>query len=423
MPYQDINRNRISPAQNPYMGAGSAASVADEQDNRVCIVQTRSIKSLLTGVRRTLDLNRSIRLFFVGDYGYGKTTHLNLVVKEVRSQNGICIPIQFQRLPLKTSNDPEEDLLRLQGAILAKISSVLDKERLVSKEDTKKILDESSYVDLIEAIYEMLNKTHKTKILLTFDEIEILFSKLRIDIPDFMSFLHSLSEKMFIRPGWGICASITQREYYTKIIEEAGQLQYGRFDFHIIEPLSPLEVREYIEEKNSILTNRVKNREYPFDTEVIDFIAVVSGGIPRYIETVCELIWSEAEAGQAPEQLIELETARRIFSNKYLSRANQYFADLCRSFALSHEAEAFLKLLFYSGGRRRSVQDLLVLTDSSPISYFHGLSTAQSKYRLNQAGQELRDSEALTTSLEVFGKRPARYTIKDLVFKSIFDFS
>ncbi len=421
MPYKDINNNPISPAQNPYIGAGSAASVA-EQDNRIYIVHTRAIKTVLDGVRRSLEFNRSIRLFFVGDYGYGKTTHLNLIAKEVRTFNGICIPIQFQRLPLKTSNNPEEDLLRLQGAILAKISAVLDKERLVSKEDTQKILQESAYVDLIEAIYEMLNKTHQTKILLIFDEIEILFSKLKIEIPDFMSFLHGLSEKMFVRPGWGVCASITQREYYSKIVEEAGQLQEGRFDFHIIEPLSQVEVREYIEEKNSSLTHRVKDRGYPFDKEVIAFITAVSGGIPRYIETVCELIWSEAEAKQDSEQLIEIETARRIFSNRYLSNANQYFAELCRSFSVSDQAEAFLKLLFYSGGWRKTTQDLLDLKDSSPISYFHGLSESQAKYRLNEARQELRNNQELITFLEVFGKRPFKYTLKNLVFKSIFDY-
>ncbi len=421
MGYKDINNTPLSPAQNPYIGAGSAASVAD-QDNRVYIVHTKAIKSILEGVRRSLQFNRSIRLFFVGDYGYGKTTHLNLIAKEVQTLNGICIPIQFQRLPLKTSNDPEEDLLKLQGAILAKISAVLDKEGLVSKEDTQKILQESAYVDLIEAIYEMLNKTHKTKILLIFDEIEILFSKLKIEIPDFMSFLHGLSEKMFVRPGWGICASITRREYYSKIVEEAGQLPEGRFDFHIIEPLSALEVREYIEEKNSSLTHRVQERGYPFDKEVIAFISVVSGGIPRYIETVCELIWSEAEAKQESDKLIEIETARRIFSNRYLSKANSYFVELCRSFSVSDQAEAFLKLLFYSGGCRKTTQDLLALKESSPIAYFHDLSESQAKYRLNEAGKELRNNQDLTTSLEVFGKKPFKYTLKNQVFKSIFDY-
>ena len=168
MPYKDINNNPISPAQNPYIGAGSAASVAD-QDNRVYIIHTKAIKTLLEGVRRSLQFNRSIRLFFVGDYGYGKTTHLNLIAKEVRTFNGICIPIQFQRLPIRTSNDPEEDLFRLQGAILAKISSVLNDERLVSKEDSKKILDAMPCVDGIEAIYEIFNRTNKPKILLIFE--------------------------------------------------------------------------------------------------------------------------------------------------------------------------------------------------------------------------------------------------------------
>lgn len=422
MPYKDINNNPISPAQNPYIGAGAAASVADE-DNPVHIVHTRAIKNLLEGVRRSLQFNRSIRLFFVGDYGYGKTTQMNLVAKEVRGNNGICIPIQFQRLPLRTSNDPEEDLLRLQGAIVAKISSVLDKERLVGKEDARKILEESYYVDIVEGIYELLNKTHKTKILLIFDEIEILFSKLKIEISDFMSFLHGLSEKMFVRPGWGICASITQREYYSKIVEEAEQLQQGRFDFHIIEPLSTIEVREYIEEKNSSLTHRVKDREYPFNPEVIGFINVVSGGIPRYIETFCELIWSEAEAKHQPEKAIEIETAQRIFSNKYLSNANKYFADLSKSFALSERAEAFLKLLFYSGGRKKSTTDLLAVKDASPISYFHGLSEPQAKSQLQQAGKELRNNRELKNDLlEVSGKSPYKYTLKNLVFRSIFDF-
>lgn len=419
MPYKNIKNRPISPAENPYVGSGSASSVAG-QDYPFRIVHTRAIVDLLENVRRLLKLKRSIRLFFVGDYGYGKTTQLNLVGLEVHNVNGVYIPLRFQEIVslIRSSGEPDEDLWRLQGAILRKMYRVLVKEGLLTQEDAN-LFDQMEYIDLLDCFFELLNKAQKSNILLVFDEVEILFSKMSIGISDFMGFLHSLSEKLSTRPGWGICVSITQREYYSQIIEEARQLQEGRFDFKIIQALSRLEVKEYIEEKNSSVTLRVTDKAYPFEDDVIDFVAVVSGGIPRYIETVCELLWSEAEPYHP---VVNLETARRIFSNKYQVYASAYFSELCASFRLSEEAKAFLNLLFFSGGSKKSVDDIFPLKDSITISYFDTLTDKQAHYRLKKAGEELRSKLELRQSLEVFGQRPYRYTLTNLVFKEIFGF-
>ncbi len=419
MPYKDINNRLIAPAENPYVGSGSASSVAS-QDYSFAIVPTKAIVDLLEDVRRSIKLKRSIRLFFVGDYGYGKTTQLNLVGQEVRNANGVYLALRFQEIVslIGSSSEPGEDLLKLQGAILQKMYRLLVKEGLLTQEDAS-LFERMEYIDLHDCFFEMLNKAQKANILLVFDELEILFSKLRIDISDFMGFLHSLSEKLSIRPGWGICVSITQREYYSQIIAEARQLQEGRFDFRIIQPLSRLDIKEYIEAKNSSVTLRVTEKAYPFENEVIDFVAVVSGGIPRYIETVCELLWSEAESDQT---LVDLETARRIFTNKYQVYASAYFSELCDTFGLSDEAKAFLNLLYFSGGSRKCISDILLMKNSTTISYFHGLSDKQTESRLQKAAVELRNKLELKQSLEVFGQRPYRYTLTNLVFKEVFGF-
>jgi hypothetical protein len=248
MPYTDINGRIISPAENPYVGSGSACSVAGQRYD-FPIVQTSFVTQLLSDVKRSVQLRRAIRLFFVGDYGYGKTTQLNLVSKEIIDACGICIPIRLQEIVsfIRTSDEPGEDLIKLHGAILQKISRLLISQGLLTEDDCK-ILESLEYLDLFEGISQLLSRTQKKNILLIFDEVEILFSKLKINIQDFMGFMHNLSEKLALRSDWGICISITE-EYYSQIYEEARQLQDGRFDFRILKPLSPMEVKSYIEEK------------------------------------------------------------------------------------------------------------------------------------------------------------------------------
>lgn len=419
MSYKDINNRLLAPAENPYVGSGSASSVAG-QDYSFPIVNTRAIVDLLDNVRRSLKLKRAIRLFFIGDYGYGKTTYLNLVGKEVENINGVYVALRFQEIVslIRRTDNPHENLERLQAAILQKMYRVMVKKGLLTQQDSI-LFEQMQLIDLLDCFFEILNKTQKSNILLVFDEIEIIFAKLRIDISDFMGFLHGLSERLSLRPGWGICASITQQDYYIPVIQVARQLQEGRFEFKIIQPLSILEVKEYIENKNSDLTLRVTDKGYPFEKDVIEFVAIVSGGIPRTIEIVCELIWSEAENSYTS---VNLEIARKIFSEKYMVYASAYFNDLYKNFNLSNEANAFLKLLFFSGGRRKSIQELVDLTDSSPIEYFYGLSQSQAKYRLEQAAKELRKKPELQELLNVFGKRPLRYELTNVVFKSIFSF-
>lgn len=147
------------------------------------------------------------------------------------------------------------------------------------------------------------------------------------------------------------------------------------------------EVKEYIETKNSSVTLRNDNKLYPFEEEVIDFVAVVSGGVPRFVETICQLLWAEAEPSQTS---VSLETSRRIFSNSYRVYAEAYFSELRISNELSEEAEAFLDILFFSGGRRQSIQDLLIIYNSCSISYFYGLNEEQARYRLKKASLELK---------------------------------
>ena len=348
MPYQDVNAKSIAPAQNPYVVSGSAASVVS-QDDTSKLVRTKFINNLLDEVKQSIKIRRPIKLFFVGEYGYGKTTLLNLIAKEFNDNGGVCVPIKFQEIvtPIAASSQPDKHFESLLGAILLKLYNVLLHEGLLTKLD-KVLFEETELINLFEIFFELLKRTQKYYVLIAFDEVEALFSNLSIEISYFMSFLHSLSEKFSLRPGWALCVSVTE-EYYSQIISEARQLQEARFNFKILKPLNAHEVKEYIETKNSSVTLRNDNKVYPFEEEVIDFVAVVSGGVPRFVETICQLLWAEAEPSQTS---VSLETSRRIFSNSYRVYAEAYFSELRNSHDLSEEAEAFLNLLFFSGGRR-----------------------------------------------------------------------
>ncbi|MEH1768409.1 ATP-binding protein [Nostoc sp.] len=418
MPYQDVNAKSIAPAQNPYVVSGSAASVVS-QDDTSKLVRTKFINNLLDEVKQSIKIRRPIKLFFVGEYGYGKTTLLNLIAKEFNDNGGVCVPIKFQEIvtPIAASSQPDKHFESLLGAILLKLYNVLLHEGLLTKSD-KVLFEETELINLFEIFFELLKRTQKYYVLIAFDEVEALFSNLSIEISYFMSFLHSLSEKFSLRPGWALCVSVTE-EYYSQIISEARQLQEARFNFKILKPLNPQEVKEYIETKNSSVTLKNDNKLYPFEGEVIDFVAVVSGGVPRFVETICQLLWAEAEPSQTS---VSLETARRIFSNSYRVYAEAYFSELRISNELSEETEAFLNLLFFSGGRRQSIQDLLILYDSCSISYFYRLSEQQARYRLNKASSELKNKLGFEQYIEVFGQRPYMYTLTNLVYKDIFKF-
>lgn len=418
MPYQDVNGNPIAPAQNPYVISGAAASVVS-QEYTSRLVRTQFINDLLDEVKQSLKIRRPIKLFFVGEYGYGKTTLLNLIAKEFNDNDGVCVPIKFQEIvtPVAASSHPDKHFEGLLGAILLKLYNVLLRESLLTKSD-RKLFEEMELLDLFDAFFELLKRTQKYYVLIAFDEVEAAFSILDTKIAYFLSFLHSLSEKFLPRPGWALCVSVTE-EYYAQIISEARQLQEARFNFKILKPLSPQEVKGYVETKNSSVTLRSDNKIYPFEEEIIDFIAVVSGGVPRFVETICQLLWAEAEPSHAS---VSLETARRIFSNSYRVYAESYFGELRRSLELSDAAEAFLNLLFFSGGRKQSIQELLSLLDSCPIPYFYGLSESQAKYRLNKASSELRNKSGFEEYLEVFGQKPHLYDLKNSVFKDVFSY-
>lgn len=418
MPYQDVKKNLIEPARNPYNSSGSAMSILSD-GNVPAIVHTEFIKELLEEVKGSLRRGTPIKLFLVGQYGYGKTTSLNLIAEEFRAKQGICVPVKFQEIvtPVAASTHPDNYFESVLGAILTKMYHALVKEGLLTKQDAV-IFDEIEYIDIFDGIFKMLERTHKHNILIAFDELEALFGTLQLKIGYILSFLHSLSEKLAAKPGWGLCVSVTE-EYYSEIISEARQLPEARFNFKFINQLLFSEVKEYIEAKNSSVTLKTTDKLYPFEDEVIEFISTVSGGIPRYVETICQLLWAEAEPSY---ESVSIETARKIFSNSYRTYASAYFSELRNNVPLSDESQAFLNILFFSGGRRQSTQELLVLKDSCPISYFDRLSDEQAKYRLKIASEELRSNSKLEDILEVFGKRPYRYTLTNTAFKDIFSF-
>ena len=423
MSYKDVNGRNIAPSLNPYVNSGAASSVAGES-YPFHIVKTDTIATLIQDVQRTLNTNKSIRIFFVGDIGYGKTTQINLIADEFAKINGMCLPIKFQELValIPRAGEPDEILERLHGAILEKIAKLMIDQGVIVKEDYIRVAESAEYIDYFEVLFKLLLSSQKAYILIIFDEIEILFSKLEIRMSDFMGLMHSISEKLFRRPKWGICISITE-EHYREIYEEARQLQEGRFEFKVLKPLSLPEVVKYIEEKNSLITRRISDKLYPFDEETARFIASVSNGVPRYIETVSELIWSKAET---TSELINLEIARRIVGNAYQVYASRYFSDFCQSFRLIPETECLLNLLFFSGGKNQSVKQLVSLGELCPSptvqNTFFGYTEQQVEYKLRKAVQNILDNRRmLQQQLIITDGRPRLCSLKDAVYKTVFN--
>lgn len=107
------------------------------QDDTSKLVRTKFINNLLDEVKQSIKIRRPIKLFFVGEYGYGKTTLLNLIAKEFNDNGGVCVPIKFQEIvtPIAASSQQDKHFESLLGAILLKLYNVLLHEGLLTKSD------------------------------------------------------------------------------------------------------------------------------------------------------------------------------------------------------------------------------------------------------------------------------------------------
>ncbi|NEQ64880.1 MAG: hypothetical protein F6K21_05135 [Symploca sp. SIO2D2] len=430
MAYTDSNNRLLSPQQNPYAAFGSASAVAG-QDFRHPIAEIEEISNLIERVRYILKYQTEpIRFFFAGDYGSGKSARLNLVRREIiQNDSSICIPIRFQEVVHDISlakNHKLTELTNLYGMILQHIMDSLLSQNCLHREECQDLLKKAHKTQFIDLVIELFKATYKKNILLIFDEVEILFSSLDINISQFMTFMHSLSEQLFsINSVWGICVSVTG-EYLIDIKREATQLKDGRFDFITIEHLSPVEVKEYVEKKNCHTTQRYNDKAYPFDEEVVEFISVVSGGLPRYIEVICHLLWS-SKAEEVKSGIVDIQTARRVFTNKYKAQASAYFSYISQQRNLSREIEAFFNLLFLEGGYKLSVKELISRGSYNRISYFYQLTDSQVNYVLSKkVSKILRDKlyneQDFPKIIEIYRSKSYLFSLTNLAYKNIYNF-
>jgi hypothetical protein len=426
MAYTNINGGLLSPAQNPYAAKGSASSVAGYELFHP-IVERGTVSDLLKTVRYSIRYKTEpIRFFFVGDYGSGKTTRLNLVRREVLlAERSLCIPIRFQEVAnqISMSGDPNKsELTNFYGMVLDNIRRGLISQGALSREECLTLIKQADKPEFIDLIMRMFAATTKSHILLIFDEVEILFSSLKINVSQLMTFLHDLSEKCFsTNRSWGICVSVTG-DYLINIQAEAAQLKDGRFDFRLVEPLSETEIKDYIEEKNSKITLRFKDKSYPFNQDIIDFVSIVSGGMPRNIEVLCHLIWA-SKADENSNGSVDINTARRLFVNQYRAQAFSYFEYVCKNLGLDRDVQGFLKVLFAEGGYRLSVNELISKRNNSFDNYLYNRTDSEARYILyNKASFKIRETPELSDIIEISGRRPFCFSLTKKTFNNIYTF-
>lgn len=362
----------------------------------------------------------------MGDYGSGKTTQLNLVRREVLlAERSLCIPIRFQELAnqISMSGDPDKsELTNFYGMVLYIIQKSLISQGALTKEECSTLIKQADKPEFIDLIVNMFIATNKSHILLIFDEVEILFASLKINVSQLMTFLHDLSEKCFsTNRNWGICVSVTG-DYLIDIQAEAAQLRDGRFDFRLIEPLSETEIKDYIQDKNSKITQRFDNKNYPFNQDVIDFVSSVSGGVPRTIEFLCHQIWA-SKADENFDGLVDINTARRLFVNHYRPQAFGYFEYVCRNLGLNREVLAFLKLLFTEGGYRLSINELISKRNNSFDNYLYNRTDSEAYTILyKKASFKIRETTELSEIVEISGKRPICFSLTKKTYNNIYKF-
>ncbi|MEG4396743.1 hypothetical protein [Microcoleus sp. BROC3] len=426
MAYTDINGGLLSPAQNPYAAKGSASSVAGYELFHP-IVERGTVSDLLKTVRYSIKYKTEpIRFFFAGDYGSGKTTRLNLVRREVLlAERSLCIPIRFQEVAnqISMSGDPNKsEITNFYGMVLDNIRRSLISQGALSREECLTLIKQADKPEFIDLIMRMFAATTKSHILLIFDEVEILFSSLKINVSQLMTFLHDLSEKCFsTNRSWGICVSVTG-DYLINIQAEAAQLKDGRFDFRLVEPLSETEIKDYIEEKNSKITLRFKDKSYPFNQDIIDFVSIVSGGMPRNIEVLCHLIWA-SKADENSNGSVDINTARRLFVNQYRAQAFSYFEYVCKNLGLDRDVQGFLKVLFAEGGYRLSVNELISKRNNSFDNYLYNRTDSEARYILyNKASFKIRETPELSDIIEISGRRPFCFSLTKKTFNNIYTF-
>lgn len=445
MDYLDIKGRPVP--YNPYISSGNAASLADT-DYKVEPVYTDFINSLITDVKQCIKNRIPIKWILIGEFGYGKTTLLNLISQEFDNSKAVCIPIKFQELvtPIAAiSSSPVNQFGNLLGAILLKISDILK----LSDTDKESVFKRYELINIFDAFSQLLAYANNNNILITFDEVEVIFSTLDIQPKYFISFLHSLSEMFSKRQNCSLCVCITDQ--IKSDFEEATQLVGGRFSFKYLRRLNKSEIRNYIEIKNESVTLRKNEPIYPFNEEIIDFVSSVSVGVPRFIEIMCNLIWEEGQSNQKIEK-IDLNNARRFFINNYINEIdvyisrklddiNNFFKDALSeetkqkftSIELSEEIKAFFKILFYTGGEKITIDDMLPLINSSPIQYFQQLSIEQAKRKLQKGAREivkrlseeknahdLDENIKLKQYISVFGQRNRKFSLQNSVFEDIF---
>lgn len=426
MSYTNITGRPLSPAQNPYAAKGSASSVAGE-DFYHPIAEKGRVSDLLDSVKKSIRGETGpIRFFFVGDYGSGKTTRLNLVRREVvLAERSLCIPIRFQEVAHQiamSGNQNQSEIVKLYGMILNNIGKSLISQGALTKDEYLNLIKQADITQFIDVIVKIFAATNKSHILLIFDEVEIVLANPKIKVSELMTFLHNLSEKCFsTNRNWGICVSVTG-DYLIDIQREAFQLKDGRFNFIEVDPLSEREIKEYIEEKNSKLTQNYSNRSYPFNQDVIDFVSSVSGGSPRVIEFLCHQIWA-SKADENSHGSVDINTARRLFVNHYRTQAFGYFQYVCKNLGLDRDVQAFLNLLFTEGGYRLSIKELISKRNNSFDNYLYNRTDSEARTILyNKASFKIRETTELSEIVEILGKRPIYFSLTKRTYNNIYKF-